>query len=204
MSINDLLDPVAIIKTLGLLGVVFIVFAESGLFFGFFLPGDSLLFTAGLLASQDYISIYWLLPLCFISAILGDSIGYSFGKKTGPMLFKREDSFFFKKKHLQHAKDFYDKYGKKTIVLARFVPIVRTFAPIVAGVVGMDYKVFIRFNVIGAFIWTWGMIGSGYLLGNIVPGIDKYLHYIIVAIIIASFIPIIYEYYKNKYSQKNP
>ncbi len=203
-NITDLIDPMFIIKTLGLIGVVAITFAESGLFFGFFLPGDSLLFTAGLLASQGYLSIWLLLFLCFISAVLGDSVGYSFGKKTGELLFSREDSRFFKKKHLEKAKGFYNKHGKKTIVLARFIPIVRTFAPIIAGATGMDYKYFIKFNIIGAFTWTWGMLGVGYLLGNIVPGIDKYLHYIIIAIIVFSFIPIFYEYFKDKYSQKNP
>ena len=198
MHITDLLDPLIIIKTLGLLGVVLIVFAESGLFFGFFLPGDSLLFTAGLLASQGMISIWLLLPLCFVAAVAGDSSGYAFGRKTGPMIFTRADSTFFKKKHLEHAHDFYNKYGKKTIVLARFVPIVRTFAPIVAGVAQMEYRVFVKYNIIGAFIWTWGILGIGYLLGSVIPNIENYLSYIMIAIILLSFIPIIIEVIKNK------
>ncbi len=197
-SLLSFLDPLTIIKTLGLIGVVVIVFAESGLFFGFFLPGDSLLFTAGFLASQDLISIWGLLILCFIAAVVGDSVGYMFGRKTGPMIFNKEDSLFFKKKHVEKAKSFYDKYGKKTIVLARFVPIVRTFAPIVAGVAQMDYKTFISYNIIGGFIWTWGMLGLGYILGNVIPHAEKYLTPIILVIIFVSFIPAIVEYYKSK------
>ncbi len=196
--ISSLLDPLIIIKTLGLIGVVVIVFAESGLFFGFFLPGDSLLFTAGFLASQDLISIWGLLILCFIAAVVGDSVGYMFGKKTGPMIFNKDDSFFFKKKHIEKARSFYEKHGKKTIVMARFIPIVRTFAPIVAGVAQMDYKVFISYNIIGGFIWTWGMLGLGYILGNVIPNAEKYLTPIILIIIFASFIPAIVEYYKSK------
>ncbi len=196
--ISSLLDPLTIIKTLGLIGVVVIVFAESGLFFGFFLPGDSLLFTAGFLASQDLISIWGLLILCFIAAVVGDSVGYMFGRKTGPMIFNKEDSIFFKKKHVEKARIFYEKYGKKTIVMARFIPIVRTFAPIVAGVAQMEYKVFISYNIIGGFVWTWGMLGFGYILGNVIPNAEKYLTPIILIIIFVSFIPAIVEYYKSK------
>lgn len=196
--LHTILDPLFIIKTLGLLGVVAIVFAESGLFFGFFLPGDSLLFTAGFLASQGLISIYWLLILCFIAAVIGDNIGYFFGRKVGPMIFNKEDSLFFHKKHINRAQDFYNKYGKKTIFLARFIPIIRTFVPIVAGVAGMEYKTFFRFNVIGGFVWTWGMLGTGYILGNIIPNTEKYLSLIIIVIIIVSFIPAVYEFFKQK------
>jgi membrane-associated protein len=196
--INDLLDPLTIIKTVGLLGVVLIIFAESGLFFGFFLPGDSLLFTAGFLASQDLISIWWLLILCFVAAVAGDSVGYAFGRKTGPMIFKKEDSLFFHKKHIDRASAFYLKHGKKTIIIARFIPIVRTFAPIVAGVAGMEYKTFITYNLIGGFVWTWGMLGLGYLLGNTIPNAEKYLTPIILLIILISFIPPIIEFFKHK------
>lgn len=198
MSFHDFLDPLTIIKTLGLLGVVLIIFAESGLFFGFFLPGDSLLFTAGFLASQDLISIWWLLILCFIAAVAGDSIGYSFGKRTGPMIFSKEDSLFFQKKHVERAHAFYEKHGKKTIILARFIPIVRTFAPIVAGVAQMEYKTFIKYNVVGGFVWTFGMLGLGYLLGNSIPNAEHYLTPIIFAIIFISFIPPIIEFIKHK------
>lgn len=196
--LHTILDPLFIIKTLGLLGVVAIVFAESGLFFGFFLPGDSLLFTAGFLASQGLISIYWLLILCFIAAVIGDNVGYLFGRKVGPMIFNKEDSLFFHKKHINRAQDFYNKYGKKTIFLARFIPIIRTFVPIVAGVAGMEYKTFFRFNIIGGFVWTWGMLGTGYILGNIIPNAEKYLSLIIIVIIIVSFIPAVYEFFKQK------
>ncbi len=198
MSFHDFIDPLTIIKTLGLLGVVLIIFAESGLFFGFFFPGDSLLFTAGFLASQNLISIWWLLILCFIAAVVGDNVGFIFGKKTGPMIFTKEDSLFFHKKHLEKARIFYERYGKKTIVFARFIPIIRTFAPIMAGVAGMNYKIFISYNLIGGFIWTWGMLWTGYLLGNIVPNTEKYLTPIILLIISISFVPAIIEFIKHK------
>lgn len=197
MSLHELIDPLMIIKTLGLLGVVAIVFAESGLFFGFFLPGDSLLFTAGFLASQDLISIWWLLILCSIAAIVGDNVGYYFGKKTGPIIFQKEDSLFFHKKHIERASDFYKKYGKKTIFFARFIPIIRTFVPIVAGVASMDYKIFMKYNLIGGFVWTWGMLGIGYLLGNVLPNVEKYLTLIIILIVLTSFIPPIIEFFKQ-------
>ncbi len=198
MSLHDLLDPTIIIGAVGLLGIVLIIFAESGLFFGFFFPGDSLLFTAGFLASQGIISIWWLLILCFIAAVFGDNIGYAFGKKTGPMIFRKEDSLFFKKKNIERAQAFYDKYGKKTIVLARFIPIVRTFAPIVAGIANMNYRVFFYYNLVGGFVWTWGMLLLGYLLGSIIPDAGKYLTPIILLIVLASFIPPIIEVFKKK------
>ena len=136
------IDLISLIKTAGYLGLFFIVFAESGLFIGFFLPGDSLLFTAGFLASQGYLNIWILAPLMFVAAVLGDNFGYAFGKKVGPALFNKEDSFLFHKDHLVKANDFYAKHGPKTIVMARFLPIVRTFAPILAGVGKMEYKTF--------------------------------------------------------------
>ena len=194
----SLLDPQTIIKTLGLVGVVAIVFAESGLFFGFFLPGDSLLFTAGFLASQDLISIFWLLILTFIAAVLGDNVGYYFGKKTGPKIFTKEDSFFFRKSHIEKTKNFYNRHGKMTIILARFVPVVRTFVPIVAGVGEMDYATFFKFNVIGGFLWTWGVILLGYLLGSVIPNAEHYLTPIVIAIIFISFIPGIIEFFRHR------
>ncbi len=200
--IHSFLDPLTIIKTVGLIGVVLIVFAESGLFFGFFLPGDSLLFTAGFLASQDLISIVWLLILTFIAAVAGDTVGYFFGKKAGPMIFNREDSFFFHKKHIERAQAFYNRYGKKTIVFARFVPVVRTFAPIVAGVASMEYRTFISYNLIGGFVWTWGMLGAGYVLGNLIPHAEKYLTPIILAIIFLSFVPAVIEWITSRRIEK--
>ncbi len=196
------LEPKFLIETFGLIGIFAIVFAESGLFFGFFLPGDSLLFTAGLLASQGYFSITWLLIGTWLAAIAGDSVGYWFGRRVGPALFSKEDSFFFNKKHILHAQKFYEKYGAKTIVLARFVPIVRTFAPIVAGVGEMKYRTFVFFNIIGGTIWVFSMILAGYGLGKIFPHTDKYLHYIIVAIIFASILPILIEVVKAKLGKK--
>lgn len=151
------LDPVVLIQSLGYVGLFSIVFAESGLFFGFFLPGDSLLFSAGLLASQDILDIYLLLIILPIAAITGDNVGYWFGAKVGPAIFTREDSLFFHKKHVERTHQFYEKYGAKAIILARFVPIVRTFTPILAGVGTMEYGKFLRFNMIGGFLWSWGM-----------------------------------------------
>ena len=192
--INFLLDPLIIIKTLGLLGVFLIVFAESGLLFGFFLPGDSLLFTAGLLASQDHFSMAWLMVGVAIAAIVGDSVGYYFGKKVGPKIFTREDSLFFHKKHLEHSRRFYEKYGIKTIILARFVPVVRTFAPILAGVGQMHYQTFVSFNVIGGLLWTISLTGAGFVLGNFIPSADRYILPIVLLITFFSFLPILKEY----------
>jgi membrane-associated protein len=168
------------------------------LFFGFFLPGDSLLFTAGLFASQGYIDIFLLLIGTTLCAIAGDSVGYAFGKRVGPALFSREDSFFFKKKHVESARVFYEKYGVKTIVFARFVPIVRTFAPIVAGVANMNYRTFLFYNIIGGFSWVWSMTLAGFFLGTLVPNIEKYLHYIIFGIIVLSFVPVVIEVIKAR------
>ncbi len=198
MSLISLLDPQTIIKALGLFGVVAIVFTESGLFFGFFLPGDSLLFTAGFLASQGYMPIIWLLVLSFVAAVAGDNVGYYFGKKTGPKIFTKEDSFFFRKSHIDKARAFYERYGKMTIILARFVPVVRTFVPIVAGVGQMDYKTFFKFNIIGGFLWTWGIVLMGYLLGNIIPNAEHYLTPIVLVIIVVSFVPGIIELIRHR------
>ena len=187
------LDPIIIIKTLGVVGVIAIIFAESGLFFGFFLPGDSLLFTAGFLASQGYLNITVLILGSFVAAVFGDSFGYVFGRRVGPKIFSREDSFFFHKKDLEKGRVFYEHYGAKTIILARFVPIVRTFAPIVAGVGEMPYRKFIIFNIIGGFIWTVGLSLGGFYLGSFLPGADRYLAPIIVFIVLVSFVPVLRE-----------
>ena len=194
----NILEPMTLIKTVGLIGIFFIIYAESGLFFGFFLPGDPLLFTAGLLASQGYLNITVLVWGSFICAVLGDSTGYWFGKKVGPKIFCKEDSLFFHKKHIDRAQAFYDKYGNKTIFLARFVPIVRTFAPILAGVGQMKYKNFLTYNIVGGFALCFGMIYGGYFLGQIVPNVDKYILPIILIIIIISFLPIISEVWKSR------
>ena len=185
------LDPIVIIKAVGIIGIILIVFAETGLFFGFFFPGDSLLFTAGIFASQGFLDIKVLLFGCIIAAILGDTVGYWTGRKYGRKLFEKEDSFFFKKKYLHDAEAFYEKHGKTTIIIARFVPIVRTFAPIVAGIGQMRYKIFLSYNIIGGLFWTTGMLLVGYFLGGMIPNPDKYILPIAFVIIIVSFLPII-------------
>ncbi len=183
------MDLVALIKTVGYIGVFAIVYAESGLFIGFFLPGDSLLFTAGFLASQDLFSLPVLVAGCFLAAVLGDSTGYAFGRRVGKRLFQKEDSRFFHKKNVLRAQAFYEKHGAKTIVLARFVPIVRTFAPIVAGIGEMRYRTFVIFNLVGGLLWAVGVTLAGYFLGNLIPDVDKYLLPIIFLIILVSVLP---------------
>ncbi|HYC34241.1 MAG TPA: DedA family protein [Candidatus Paceibacterota bacterium] len=192
------LDPKFIVETLGLVGTVSIIFAESGLFFGFFLPGDSLLFTAGLLSSQRLISLWPLMIFCFLAAVFGDNVGYWFGKRIGPKIFCKEDSFFWNKKHIDRSQKFFEKYGKKAIILARFMPVVRTFTPILAGVGKMDYGTFIRYNIIGGFIWTFGMILLGFYFGSLIPNPDKYLLPVIIIIILASLVPPVIEVLKAK------
>lgn len=194
------MDLTEIIVTAGYIGIFAVVFAESGLLIGFFLPGDSLLFTAGFLAYQGTFSLPELCILCGIAAILGDSVGYMFGRRVGRRLFMREDLTFFKKKHLQAAEAFYEKHGAKTIVLARFMPIVRTFAPIVAGVSDMRYRRFLTYNVIGGLLWGCGVTIAGYLLGNLIPkdDIDKYLLPILAVIIVISLLPSIIHVWRDE------
>ena len=177
------------IQQVSYIGIFFIVFAESGMFFGFFFPGDSLLFTAGFLASQQLLNIYLLVPLVVIGAILGDSSGYWIGRKAGTWLMKLKDSWYFKKEYVHEAEKFYKKHGGKTIILARFVPIVRTFAPIVAGMAKMHYDRFLSFNVFGGLFWGAGMTLAGYFLGSLIPNVDKYLLPIVAAIIFLSLLP---------------
>ena len=178
-----------LIKTIGYVGLFVMIFAESGLFFGFFLPGDSLLFTAGFLASQGFFNISVLVPLIVIAAIGGDQAGYWMGGYLGRWLMKRQDSAFFSKRHLEKANSFYVRHGGKALILARFLPAVRTFVPIVAGMAKMDYKKFISYNAVGGIFWGSGITLIGYYLGNAIPGVDKYLLPIIGMIIVASFIP---------------
>ena len=187
-----------LIKSIGYLGLFLIIFAESGLFFGFFLPGDSLIFTAGFLASQGFLNVYVLVILLFIAAVTGDNVGYWFGAKVGPKIFHKKESLFFKREYLQRAEKFYQKYGRSTIILARFMPIVRTFAPIVAGVGKMNYRIFFAYNILGGFIWTMSMTFAGYFLTKLFPGIENYLFYIVLFIIFTSFIPPIIHLVKQK------
>jgi len=182
-------DLVELVKTIGYAGVFFMVFAESGLFFGFFFPGDSLLFTSGFLASQNILDIKILLPLVVIGAIAGDSIGFWMGGKFGKWLMSRHESFFFKKDYITRANNFYEKHGGKALILARFIPAVRTFVPIVAGMAEMRYSKFISFNVIGGLLWGAGMTLTGYFLGRVIPDVDKYLLPIVAVIIVLSVLP---------------
>ncbi|MBU1038748.1 VTT domain-containing protein [Patescibacteria group bacterium] len=177
----------------GYLGLWLVIFAESGVLVGIFFPGDSLLFTAGLLAAQGYFDIGWLVILCFSAAVLGDSVGYTFGKRVGRNFFTRPDSFFFKQERLEQAKAFYQTHGGKTIILARFIPGVRTLAPILAGIGGMHYRTFIVYNLVGGFFWAIGVTILGYYLGTILPQADKYLLLIILAIIVFSVLPVLWQ-----------
>ena len=191
------------IELIGLIGVYTVIFAESGLLIGFFLPGDSLLFTAGLLASPGFglFSIWHLIIGAWIAAVVGDNVGYEFGKRVGRKLFRKEESLLFKPDNMVKAQEFYEKHGGKAIIIARFMPIVRTFVPVVAGIGKMDHKKFTLFNFIGGTIWTWGMSSLGYFLGSLIPDVDKYLLPIVLLIIIVSFLPpILHMYKENKES----
>ncbi len=187
-----------IIRWGGLLVLNGIVFAETGLLIGFFLPGDSLLFTAGLFAAAGQLNYVWLCVTLSLSAIVGDSTGYAIGLKAGHALYKREDSFFFKKKHLIATHAFYEKYGGITIVLARFMPFARTFAPVVAGIGEMKYGQFLRYNVFGGVLWAWGMVSAGYFLGKSFPAITDHLHVAIAIIVFLSILPGIIKYAQVK------
>lgn len=182
----------------GYLGLFGIIFAESGIIIAFFLPGDSLLFTAGYLASLGYFNVWLEVLIVIIAAILGNNAGYVFGRKTGPMIFKREKSRFFHKDNLLLAEEFYKKYGPKVLVLARFIPMIRVFVPVIAGVGKMKYRTFAIYNAVGATLWGALMPLLGYYLGRNVPNIDHYILPIIALLIIASLIPPFYYYLKNR------
>jgi len=169
---------------------------------GFFLPGDSLLVTAGLFAAAGQLNLWVLLAELCAAAILGDSFSYAIGRRLGPKLFSREDSLLFHKNHLHRTKHFYEKYGSKTIVIARFVPIIRTFAPVVAGVGEMNYSTFLAFNVIGGIGWVCSMIFVGYFLGRVIPNVDRHVHKIILAVIFLSILPAMIEFWKERRTQK--
>jgi membrane-associated protein len=187
------LDPHHLIETFGTIGILAIVFAETGLLIGFFLPGDSLLFTAGLLASQGKLNFAVILAGCFVAAVAGAQTGYLIGRRVGPALFRRPDSRLFKKEYVERAEAYFAEHGSRTIVLARFVPIVRTFSTVVAGVSQMEASTFLAYNVIGGLVWTAGVTTAGYFLGKTVPDIDKYLLPIIALIVLLSLIPVVLE-----------
>jgi membrane-associated protein len=169
--------------------VCVIVFIETGMFAGFFLPGDSLLVTAGVLAGAGDLGLGSLLALVTLCAIAGDQLGYAIGWKAGDSLYRRPDSRFFKRKHLQGAHDFYDRYGGKTVIMARFIPIIRTFCPPVAGAAKMKYARYLTYDILGGFLWVWSMVLAGYTLGRAVPNIEGKLHYVIAIVIVLSLMP---------------
>jgi membrane-associated protein len=196
------LDPKAILDDLSPyaeIGLILIIFAETGLLIGFFLPGDSLLFTAGILANQGKMNLAAILIGCFAAAVIGDQVGFTFGSKVGPRLLRRPDSRWFKREYIDRTEDFFDRHGSKTIVIARFVPIVRTFAPVVAGIGKMTRRTFLTFNVVGAFLWVFGVTLLGYALAeSIGDSITDYLEPLIIVIILVSLIPPFLEWRKAK------
>jgi len=192
------LDPIAIIKAGGYIGIAIVVFMESGVLLGIFFPGDSLLFAAGLLSAAGFLEPAPLLALVVLSAILGDSVGYWFGANVGTNFFKRKDSRFFKQEYLKRTELFYQKYGGRAVVLARFVPIVRTLAPILAGIGTMKYSTFLRYNVLGGCLWGIGMVSLGYFLGSIIPNSERYILPLSLVIVVVSFFPIFINIFRGR------
>ena len=209
-QIRELLNPKVIIETLLVrggvfvyLGLIFIIFAETGLAVGFFFPGDSLLVVAGLFAAAGKLNVFVLLLTLFVAAVVGDAVGYYTGLKAGPRIFSRQKSLLFKPSHLQKAHAFYEKYGGKTIIIARFVPIVRTFAPIVAGAAEMPYRRFFMFNVVGGFLWVFSMILAGYFLGGVVERafgikLDDHIEKVVIVVVLLSLMPPFIEWLKAR------
>ena len=209
-QLRELLNPKIIIETLltkgGIfvyLGLIFIVFAETGLAVGFFLPGASLLVVAGLFAATGKLNLAILLSTLFVAAVVGDAVGYFTGARMGPRLFKRQKSLLFRPSHLEKAHAFYEKYGGKTIVIARFVPIVRTFAPLVAGAAQMPYRRFVVFNVAGGFLWVFSMLLGGYFLGSILKSrfgidLDEHIEWVVIIVVLLSLMPPFIEFIKSR------
>ena len=194
-SIRQLLNVRELIQWGGIIGITGIVFVETGLFFGFFLPGDSLLVTAGILAAAGQLNIAWLLLFPTLAAIIGDQTGYAIGRTAGNALADRYPKF---RAQLDRAHAFYEKHGTKTIVIARFVPIIRTFVPAVAGAAKMRYRSFVVFNIIGGTLWVFSTTLLGYGVGSVIPNVDKYLHLVIGVVIFLSLIPVMLEWYKHR------
>ena len=200
--LKKLTDPQSIIHYGGLWLLLFVVFAETGLLIGFFLPGDSLIFISGLICATKPqlldVSFPLLLTLLMLAAVIGNMFGYWFGRKAGETLYKKEDSFLFRKKHLITTQAFYEKHGGKTLILGRFLPIIRTFAPILAGVIKVDFKIFMIYNVIGAIAWIGSLASIAYYLGIRFPQTEQYLGYIVIGLIIITAIPVLLTYFKNR------
>jgi len=205
--LRSLYDPEGLkelIRTGGAPLICGIVFIETGFFVGFFLPGDSLLITAGIFAAADVIPLRWLLAPVMLCAIAGDQIGYWIGRSAGAALYKRKDSLFFRREHLQRAHDFYEKYGGRAVILARFAPIVRTFCPPVAGAARMPYARYLSYDIFGGVFWVGAMILGGYTLGRSVPNISKYIHYVIAVVVLVSVLPPIIGVLKSRKNSPAP
>jgi membrane-associated protein len=197
-ALHTLTDVGGMIRWGGTALVCLIVFVETGLFVGFFLPGDSLLVSAGVFAAAGHLDVAALLVLVSLCAVAGDQLGYLIGRRAGKALYRREDSLLFKKKHLQRAHEFYEKYGGKTVILARYVPIIRTFAPAVAGAAYMRYRRYFGYSVIGGPLWVWSMVLTGYFLGSAVPDIDRNIHFVIIIVVFVSFLPALFEVLRHR------
>jgi membrane-associated protein len=187
-----------LIRLVGLYGMIFIVFAETGLMVGFFLPGDSLLVTAGLFAAKGDLNILTLIPCLIVAAIVGNATGYFIGRKAGHALYSRPNSLLFRREHLVRTHEFYERHGGKTIILAQFMPIVRTFAPVVAGAADMTYRRFATYNVVGAILWITSMCLTGFFLGRAIPDLEKRIHYVVAVVIFLSLLPAIIGWAKSK------
>jgi membrane-associated protein len=202
-------DVQAIVTFGGLLGLVLVIFAETGLLVGFFLPGDSLLVTAGIFCSsanptgRPLLNIVWVIGAVSVAAIAGDTVGYWIGAKSGPHLFTREDSLLFKKRYLRQTQEFYDRHGGKTIIMARFIPIVRTFAPVVAGAAKMSYRRFLSYNVFGGIFWVVSMTVLGYGLASVYPSITKHIDKLIIVIIFVSLLPAMISWLRNRSAKRD-
>jgi membrane-associated protein len=201
--LHSIYDVEGLIRSGGPLLVCIIVFVETGLFVGFFLPGDSLLVTAGVFAAAGTIPLRWLLLPAMLCAIVGDQIGYWIGRGAGVSLYKRKESFFFRRSHLERARAFYEKYGGKTVILARFVPIVRTFCPPVAGAAGMPYSRYVTYDIFGGILWVGSMILGGYLLGRSIPDVGKRIHYVIAVVVVVSLLPAVISILRERREAKN-
>jgi membrane-associated protein len=195
-------DVEFLVRTGGIVALIVIVFVETGLLVGFFLPGDSLLVTAGIFAARGDLDLVTLNAALSMAAITGDSVGYGIGARTGPKIFNREDSLLFNRKHLLSAKEFYDRHGGFTIFIARFMPIVRTFAPVVAGVGAMKYRKFIAYNVFGGIFWVLSMTLAGYYLGKMIPDIQKHIHIVIAVVIVLSLVPGGVKFAREKWKKR--